>query len=92
MHNGVFKSLKQVVDFYNTRDALRQCTAQEIEVLNPAQYGSYDPDGAGPLTAAGCWPAPEFAQNMDTKQMGALGLSEAQVNAIVAYLRAMSDR
>lgn len=92
MHNGVFKSLKQVVDFYNTRDVLRRCTAQEIATLNPAQYGSYDPDGTGPLTAAGCWPAPEYPQNMDTKQMGALALTEAQVNAIVAYLKAMSDR
>jgi cytochrome c peroxidase len=92
MHNGVFKSLKQVVDFYNTRDALRRCTALEIATLHPSQYGSYDPDGTGPLTAAGCWPAPEYAQNMDTKQMGALGLTEAQVNAIVAYLRAMADR
>jgi cytochrome c peroxidase len=92
MHNGVLKSLKQVVDFYNTRDVLRRCSALEIATLHPSQYGSYDPDGAGPLTAAGCWPAPEYAQNMDTKQMGALGLTEAQVNAIVAYLRAMSDR
>jgi cytochrome c peroxidase len=92
MHNGVLKSLKQVVDFYNTRDVLRRCTAQEIGTLHPSQYGSYDPDGTGPLTAAGCWPAPEYAQNMDTKQMGALGLTEAQVNAIVAYLKAMSDR
>jgi cytochrome c peroxidase len=92
MHNGVLKSLKQVVDFYNTRDVLRSCTAQEIATLHPSQYGNYDPDGAGPLTAAGCWPRPEYAQNMDTKQMGALGLTEPQVDAIVAYLRAMSDR
>ena len=92
MHNGVFKSLKQVVDFYNTRDLLPRCTAEQIATLHPSQYGSYDPDGPGALTAAGCWPAPEYGQNMDTKQMGALGLTESQVNAIVAYLKAMSDR
>jgi cytochrome c peroxidase len=91
MHNGVLTSLKQVVDFYNTRDVLRTCTAAEIAVLQPAQYGSYDPDGAGPLVAANCWPPSEVAQNRDTKQMGNLGLSEAQVNAIVAYLLAMTD-
>jgi cytochrome c peroxidase len=92
MHNGVLKSLKQVVDFYNTRDALRACTAAEIATLNPAQYGNYDPDGSGPLTAAGCWPAPEYGRNLDTKQMGNLGLTEAQVDAIVAFLRAMNDQ
>jgi cytochrome c peroxidase len=91
MHNGVLKSLKQVVDFYNTRDVLRRCTPAEIATLDPAQYGSYDPDGAGPLTAAGCWPPPEFAQNLDTKQMGSLGLTESQVDAIVAYMLAMTD-
>jgi cytochrome c peroxidase len=92
MHNGVLTSLTQVVDFYNTRDVLRTCTAAEIAVLHPSQYGSFDPDGTGPLTAARCWPPAEFPRNLDTKQMGALGLSEAQVAAVVAYLRAMSDR
>jgi cytochrome c peroxidase len=92
MHNGVLTSLRQVVDFYNTRDVLRRCTSAEIRTLHPSQYGSYDPDGPGPLTAAGCWPAPEYPQGLDTKQMGALGLTEAQVDAIVAYMQAMSDR
>lgn len=91
MHNGVLTSLKQVVDFYNTRDVLRRCTPEEVRVLHPSQYGSYDPDGPGPLTAAGCWPPPEYPQGLDTKQMGALGLTEAQVDAIVAYMRAMTD-
>jgi cytochrome c peroxidase len=27
MHNGYFKSLKEVVHFYNTRDALPKCVA-----------------------------------------------------------------
>jgi cytochrome c peroxidase len=92
MHNGVFVSLRQVVDFYNTRDVLPACTTAQLATLVPAQYGSFDPDGAGPLTAGRCWPRPEFAQNMDTKQMGALGLTEAQVNAIVAFMMALTDR
>lgn len=92
MHNGVLRNLKQVVDFYNTRDVLRTCTTAEIATLDPAEYGSYDPDGTGPLKAAGCWPPPEYPFNMDTKQMGKLGLTEAQVDAIVAYMRAMSDQ
>jgi cytochrome c peroxidase len=92
LHNGVLTSVKQVVDFYNTRDALRVCTAEEVERLDPAEYGSFDPDGAGPLVAAKCWPAPEIPVNLDTKQMGNLGLTEAQVDAIVAFINALNDQ
>jgi cytochrome c peroxidase len=92
MHNGVFVSLRQVVDFYNTRDVTRVCTPSEIATLDPSQYGHFDPDGSGPLTAAGCWPPPEYGQNMDTKQMGNLGLTTREVDAIVTYMRAMTDQ
>jgi cytochrome c peroxidase len=92
MHNGVFVSLHQVVDFYNTRDVTRVCTPAEIATLDASQYGHFDPDGSGPLTAAGCWPPPEYGQNMDTKQMGNLGLTTREVDAIVAYMRAMTDQ
>jgi cytochrome c peroxidase len=84
MHNGVLTSLKQVVDFYNTRDVLRRCTAADLAAYGPADYGSYG--------AAKCWPAPEYAASMDTKNMGNLGLSDAQVDAIVAYMEAMTDQ
>ena len=92
MHNGVLTSLKQVVDFYNTRDVLPVCTPAQIAALHPSEYGSFDPDGTGPLTAAGCWPPAETPENLDTKQMGALGLTEAQVDAIVAFMQALRDR
>jgi cytochrome c peroxidase len=91
MHNGVFNSVKQVVDFYNSRDVLRVCAAAELVGRQTSEYGSYDPDGSGSLTATGCWPAPEYGQNLDTQNMGNLGLTEAQVDAIVAYITAMSD-
>jgi cytochrome c peroxidase len=92
LHNGVLTSVKQVVDFYNTRDALPVCTAAQVAALVPAQYGSFDPDGAGPLVAGKCWPEPEISVNLDTKQMGNLGLSEAQVNAIVAFVKTLNDQ
>jgi cytochrome c peroxidase len=92
MHNGVLTSLKQVVDFYNTRDVLPVCSAAQIAVLDPRQYGSFDPDGTGPLTAARCWPPAEHPQNLDTKRMGNLSLTEAQVDQIVAFMQALSDR
>jgi cytochrome c peroxidase len=83
MHNGAFVSLLQVVDFYNSRDVTRTCNATER--LDPTRYGNLV------LNAFGCWPAPEYPQNMDTKQMGNLGLTRAEVDAIVAYMAAMTD-
>jgi cytochrome c peroxidase len=63
MHNGFFKSLKDVVHFYNTRDKA----------------------GAG-------WPAPEVGANLSINEMGNLGLTGAEEDAIVAFLATLSDR
>jgi cytochrome c peroxidase len=38
-----------------------------------------------------CWPAPEVPQNVNATQMGNLGLSAAQENALVAFLRSLTD-
>jgi cytochrome c peroxidase len=75
MHNGVFKSLEEVVRFYNTRDVLPPCA-----------------EGA-PRSAWGdsCWPAPEVPQNVNTSELGNLGLTAAEEAAIVAFLRTLSD-
>jgi cytochrome c peroxidase len=61
-HNGYFKSLKEIVHFYNTRDV----------------------SGAG-------WPPPEVRDNMNTLEMGNLGLKDAEEEAIVAFLGTLSD-
>jgi cytochrome c peroxidase len=76
MHNGYFKSLKQVVHFYNTRDTKPVCP------------GDLTADQA---IAADCWPAPEVAENVNTDEMGDLGLTEAEEDALVAFMQAMSD-
>jgi cytochrome c peroxidase len=89
MHNGVLVSLEQVVDFYSTRDAVRKCTPAEVSTLHPSQYGTIPP--ANGLPSAGCWPAPEFGANLDTKNMGKLGLSRTEVADIVAFMKALSD-
>jgi cytochrome c peroxidase len=39
-----------------------------------------------------CWPAPEIADNINTRQVGALGLTAREEAAIVAFLRTLSDR
>ena len=60
MHNGVFKSLKEVVHFYNTRDV-------------------------------GSWPAPEVSANVNKVEVGNLGLTDREENAIVTFMKTLSD-
>jgi cytochrome c peroxidase len=56
----VFKSLEEVVHFYNTRD---------VED----------------------WPAPEVAENVNTDELGDLGLSPEEEAAIVAFMKTLTD-
>ena len=76
MHNGYFKTLKQVVHFYNTRDIKPRC---------PGDYNVYE------AIAANCWPAPEVAENVNKDELGNLGLTEEEEDALVAFMQAMSD-
>ncbi|OGP11325.1 MAG: hypothetical protein A3G39_07680 [Deltaproteobacteria bacterium RIFCSPLOWO2_12_FULL_43_16] len=77
MHNGVLKTLKQVVHFYNTRDILAPCA--------PA-LGNLDP-GFGTT----CWPAPEIPQTMDSSFVGNLGLTDAEEDAVIAFMLTFTD-
>ncbi len=61
-HNGYFKSLKEIVHFYNTRDV-----------------------------AAANWPPPEVSMNMNTTELGNLGLTDAEEDAIVAFMQTLTD-
>jgi cytochrome c peroxidase len=79
MHNGALKTLRQVVQFYNTRDVLRACTGDELQ--HPENWG---PD------VYGCWPPPEHGENLDSKNMGNLGLTSDEVDAIVAFMEALT--
>ena len=60
MHNGVFKTLFNVVAFYNTRDV------------------------AG-------WPAPEVSENVNREELGKLGLTNQEIEDLVAFLRTLTD-
>ena len=73
MHNGYFKTLKEVVHFYNTRDVLRRCVAN---------------DPGEKLT---CWPTPEYSTNINKRQLGDLKLSGQEEDAIVAFLKTLTD-
>jgi cytochrome c peroxidase len=38
-----------------------------------------------------CWPAPESTANMNTSKMGHLGLSDAEEDALVAFMQTLTD-
>jgi cytochrome c peroxidase len=61
-HNGYFKSLKEIVHFYNTRDVV-----------------------------AANWPPPEVPMNVNTSELGNLGLTDAEEDDIVAFMQTLSD-
>ncbi len=75
-HNGYFKSLAGIVHFYNTRDVKPQCPGAFTEAE---------------ALLANCWPAPEVDENVNTDELGDLGLSPGEEAAIVAFLMALSD-
>ncbi len=76
-HNGYFKSLKQVVHFYNTRD----------KYAYPVTSGHCP---AGTTEKVDCWPIPEVPNNIDTTS-GNLGLTDKEEDQIVAFLETLSD-
>ncbi len=76
-HNGYFKTLEQVVHFYNTRDAKRTCA----DPFTPVEDA----------LAQNCWPAPEVEENVNTDELGNLHLTDDQEKAIVAFLKTLSD-
>jgi cytochrome c peroxidase len=76
-HNGYFKGLKSVVHFYNTRDVKDVCP-DPFTLLRDA-------------LAMDCWPEPEVAQNVNTDELGDLGLTDAEEDAIVAFMRTLAD-
>jgi cytochrome c peroxidase len=73
MHNGYLKSLKEVVHFYNTSQALPRC-----------------PLGS-PGEKVTCWPPPEVPSTLNTTQLGNLHLTESEENAVVAFMRTLTD-
>jgi cytochrome c peroxidase len=75
-HNGYFKSLEGIVHFYNTRDVKPECAGAYTEAQ---------------ALAADCWPAPEVAENVNTDELGDLGLTPEEEAAIVAFLKTLSD-
>jgi len=79
MHNGVLKSLVEVVHFYNTARA-------PAEAVN-CSLVTYQ-DALGP----NCWAEPEVAEGrVPPFLVGDLGLSPEDEAAVLAFLRALTD-
>ena len=76
-HNGYFKTLWQIVHFYNTRDAKPPCLNDFTRVEDALEQG--------------CWPRPEIPVNVNTTELGDLKLTKAQEDAIVAFVQTLSD-
>jgi cytochrome c peroxidase len=83
-HNGWFKSLKSIVHFYNTRDVLPACPPRP-DALPANSYTEAE------ALALNCWPEPEVAENINVDELGNLGLTDAQEDAIVAFMKTLSD-
>jgi cytochrome c peroxidase len=98
MHHGYFKSIDQVVHFYNTRF---DGTPLDTVDPNPAgvpQKSVCEDIGLPQATAAeaiasDCWPVSEFPENdaAISGLVGNLGLTKAQEVALVAYIRSLDD-
>jgi len=76
-HNGYFKSLKTLVHFYNTRDVKPSCPNAFTTEKEALKMG--------------CWPEAEVAENVNTDELGNLGLTDEEEDAIVAFLITLSD-
>jgi len=79
MHNGYFKTLEDVVHFYNTATIKTECPAGTT---------------AADARLNDCWPAPEIDNGRQASAfglLGNLGLTPAEEAAIVAYLRTLND-
>jgi cytochrome c peroxidase len=75
-HNGYFKTLKGIVHFYNTRDVLPVCPGDFTEMQ---------------AMQSNCWPPPEVPETVNDDELGNLRLSDEEEDAIVAFLRTLSD-
>jgi cytochrome c peroxidase len=86
-HNGVFKSLGEIVHFYNTRN-LTTVPGEVIDFTQPNPYAN--------LQGKPLWPAPEYMGNLNNAsgtagRLGNLGLTPTQEAQLVEFLKTLTD-
>lgn len=77
MHNGYFKTLRGTVVFYNDRDEKPLCSKNRV--TEEAALNEK------------CWPAPEVITNVNRDELGDLGLTEREIDDIVAFMKTLTD-
>jgi len=77
MHNGYFRTLRGVVEFYNSRDARPVCP------------DAFTPEAQA--LAAGCWPVAEIPETVNHDGMGDLKLTAQEVDDVVTFLGTLTD-
>ena len=77
MHNGYFKTLRGTVVFYNDRDKKPLCSKNLV-----AEEAALKQK---------CWPAPEVITNVNHDELGDLGLTEREIDDIVAFMHTLTD-
>jgi cytochrome c peroxidase len=75
-HNGFFKKLEDITHFYNTRDSLPLC---DDDVVKKAKPG------------VNCWDASEYPDTKNIDELGDLGLSDKDEEALVKFMKTLSD-
>jgi cytochrome c peroxidase len=78
MHNGYFTDLRSVVQFYNDRDVRSRC-------IDPTWTREID------AQSQHCWPAPEVEETVNHTELGHLGLTDQEIDDIVAFLQTLTD-
>ncbi|WP_082053987.1 cytochrome-c peroxidase [Methyloterricola oryzae] len=77
MHNGYFTNLRSVVEFYSNRDVKPVC---------PNRFTR-----TGEAQKLNCWPEPEVKENLNRDELGALNLSNQEIDDLVAFLKTLTD-
>jgi len=81
-HNGFFATLEQTVRFYNRRDQMQSMSG------GGGMGGGGMGGGGGGM---GMNMQPEVAQNVNTDELGNLGLTMMEEGDLVAFLRTLTD-
>lgn len=77
MHNGYFRTLEGVAEFYNDRDKRPRCGSIWM--------------GEAEARQGKCWPAPEVVANVNREELGNLKLSQRELADIVAFMKTLTD-
>jgi cytochrome c peroxidase len=90
-HNGWFKSLKSIVHFYNTAAMEEDLPPGVVKLHNVTRCppGITTVEGA---LANNCWPAPAHTNSSAIGfLLGNLGMTPEQEDALVAYMKTLTD-